>query len=87
MVCKTPVIVGNNLPWNDIKKFRAGYFIKNNINTLTKFLINAENLSSKDYIKIQKNCKILINQFYIEKKNIFLKYIINIYENFCLLYY
>ena len=79
MVCKTPVIVGNNLPWNDIKKFRAGYFIKNNINTLTKFLINAENLSSKDYIKIQKNCKILINQFYIEKK---IKYIFKIYNKY-----
>ena len=79
LVCKTPVIVGNNLPWNDIKKFRAGYFIKNNINTLTKFLINAENLSSKDYIKIQKNCKILINQFYIEKK---IKYIFKIYNKY-----
>lgn len=79
LVCKTPVIVSNNLPWVDIKKFRTGYFIKNNVNTLTKFLIKAENLSSKDYIKIQKNCKILINRFYIEKK---IKYIFKIYNKY-----
>ncbi len=79
LVCKTPVIVGNNLPWIDIKKFKAGYFIKNNVNTLAKFLIKAENLNSKDYIKIQKNCKILINRFYIEKK---IKYIFKIYNKY-----
>ena len=70
MVCKTPVIVGNNLPWSDIKKFK-GLFYQKQYKYFKKFLINAENLSSKDYIKIQKNCKILINQFYIEKNKIY----------------
>lgn len=77
LACKTPVIVSNNLPWTDIKKFKAGFFIKNNVNTLAKFLIKAENLKIEDYKKIQKNSMILINEYYIEKKikNIFQTYI------------
>lgn len=79
LACRTPVIVGNNLPWIVIKKYKAGYFINNNINSLTKSLIEVESLSVKKYKKLQKNSQKLINNFFIENK---IEDIFKIYKNY-----
>jgi len=78
--CKTPVIVGNNLPWGKIKKFKAGFFINNNINTLAKYLVKAEKMKMTEYKIMQKKTQKLIKEFFIEDKinNIFKLYKNNI---------
>ena len=66
--CRTPVIVSRNLPWKSVKKEKAGYYINNNINSLTKRIIKSENLSQKEYKKLQNQTNKLFKKFIIDDK-------------------
>lgn len=66
--CRTPVIVSNNLPWKSVKKEKAGYYISNNINSLTKQIIKSENLSQKEYKRLQNQTNKLFKKFIIDNK-------------------
>ena len=66
--CRTPVIVSKNLPWKSVKKEKAGYYINNNIDSLTKQIIKSENLSQKEYKKLQNQTNKLFKKFIIDDK-------------------
>jgi len=66
--CRTPVIVSKNLPWESIKKRKAGYYINNNIDSLTKQIIESEDLSQKEYKKLQNQTIKLFKKFIIDDK-------------------
>lgn len=79
LACKTPVIVSKNLPWGILKKYKAGYLINNNINSLRDCFIKSENISKIKYLNLQKQSYILFKQFIIEDK---INNIIKIYSRY-----
>ena len=77
--CRTPVIVSKNLPWKIVKKEKAGYYINNNIDSLTKQIIKSENLSQKEYKRLQKQTIKLFKEFTIDDK---INNILKIYDKY-----
>ena len=65
----TPVIVSNNLPWKIIKDYNLGFYFK--IKELNKILVEAFNISHKEYIKMFRLRSKFLNKFNAEK-NIYL---------------
>ena len=49
-------------------KEKAGYYINNNIDSLTKQIIKSENLSQKEYKKLQNQTNKLFKKFIIDDK-------------------
>ena len=46
-----PVLTNENVPWKDIKKFDAGWYIDSQYNTLKKTLIDIDEISDENLLK------------------------------------
>lgn len=68
LACKTPVIISKNLPWKIVEKERAGYYIKNSVSSLSRQIIKSENLSQKEYKRLQNKTYKLLKKFIIDDK-------------------
>ena len=68
---KTPVLVSNNLPWESIKKFRAGFLFNKNRYSITQTITKVFKMSDANYKKLFKNMDKLIDSYDASKKSHF----------------
>ncbi|WP_075503871.1 glycosyltransferase [Candidatus Pelagibacter communis] len=75
--CGLPVITSNKTPWKDLDKFKCGWCIPNNDESLKKVLIKFLNLKKDKRQKLSKNAKSFSKNFFWKK----------IHKKFDVLYY
>ena len=73
-----PVLTNENVPWKDIKKFNAGWYIDSQYNTLKKTLIDIDEISDENLLKKSINAYNLSKEYEWSK---IIKRYIDMYNN------
>ena len=73
-----PVLTNENVPWKDIKKFDAGWYIDSQYNTLKKTLIDIDEISDENLLKKSINAYNLSKEYEWSK---IIKGYIDMYNN------